>query len=535
MNTFVRNLMALSVALAAAALPARADEETARAVAEAAELAHRHVQPALVFKPCAENPSLDCGTLKVPLDYRRPWAGEVGLAVIRAKASQPQQRIGVLFANPGGPGGSGVDFVAQGVNAPGFIRLRERFDIVSFDVRGSHRSQAVRCELPRPADPATVPAAQLPALFDDFSREVAHACTLKAGPLIRTLSTNNIARDIEVLRRALHERQISYVGLSYGASLGAVYASLFPQNVRAMLLDGPGPSPATFFDGQLEFRAEQGLSFETVFQHLDERCRSDAACKLRTAGVSRAMEELLARLTSQPVVSPTGIVLNAASLRRTVSGLLPFESLWPFIVDGLADARNGSFGLMFQLQAFAGANPGGSTSVVTAFNAIQCNDFGTRTPAAQYLPMSEAVTAVASRLDGRFGVAGTMAVCAQWPEADPPLIRSVRGLLATPVLLIGTQFDPNAPIAWTRDLAGALGMERHVLRYEGGGHTAYARFGNACIDRLGDDYLFYLRLPKAGTSCPARPLVFNPATAAALQARGPARGAAETYWRPVLH
>jgi pimeloyl-ACP methyl ester carboxylesterase len=506
------------------------DDEPVR---EAAQLAERVVQPSLNFAPCTFNSSLDCATLRVPVDYRKPWAGQVDLAVIRARATQPHRRIGVLFTNPGGPGGSGVDFVAQGVNAPGFVRLRERFDIVSFDVRGSHRSRAVKCVVARPADPSTVPESQLPALIDDFSGRVADACLQQNGEFVTTLSSNNIARDIDILRRSLNERQISYVGLSAGTVLGAVYASLFPHHVRAMLLDG-GVLP-NFRDGTVEFRAEQSLSFETVLQRLDQLCKADAACRLRGVGVVKAMDELLATLAAAPVTSPSGVVLGSGSLRRIVSTLLSTEALWPFIVDGLADARGGSFSLMFALLDFVGGNPPAGDLVLSAFTAIQCNDFGTRRPAAEVLPLSDAVTGVSSRIDARFAVASSVAQCASWPAADLPLIRNVRGRIATPILMLGTQFDPNTPLSWTRSLATTLGMERHVVRYLGGGHTAYARFGNVCVDRVGDDYLFERRLPPEGFSCAARPVAFRlgGSTEAQLRSRRAALPRAPVFEAPV--
>jgi pimeloyl-ACP methyl ester carboxylesterase len=524
---FPRRLsMVLALAVSAVAGPLVAHADASAAAEAAAELANRTAHPTLSFKPCAENPGLDCATLKVPVDYRQPWGEKIGLAVIRARATQPTRRIGVLFANPGGPGGSGFEFVAQGVNAPGFIRLRERFDIVSFDVRGSHRSHAVRCDFPPAVDPGTVPATQLPALFDNFSRELAANCLRQNGNFITTLTTNNIARDLDMLRRALQERQITYAGLSHGTVLGAVYASLFPHNVRAMLLDA-GMTP-DFTDSRLEFRAAQALSFETVFQRLDQLCKEDTVCKLRSVGVVATVEELTARLNAAPVTSASGAVLNGAALRITLDRLLSLENLWPTLVDGLADARAGNYTLMFQLLAFVGGN---TPAPFTAFNAILCNEFNTRRPAAEYLPFAQAAAAVASHVEGRFSVAGSVANCAMWPEGDPPIIRSVRGRVATPILIIGTQFDPNTPIAWSLALAGALGMERHVLRYQGVGHTAYARLGNTCVDRAGDAYLFDLVVPAPGATCAARPIVFRPAAAAAAVLRAPtAPGSADRYW-----
>jgi pimeloyl-ACP methyl ester carboxylesterase len=508
-------LLALIGALCAAPAFAQATDDTA-AADEAAFIAQRYVQPTLAFTPCAGSPTLECATLPVPIDYRKPWAGVVRLAVIRAKATAPARRIGVLFANPGGPGESGLDFIKQGVNAPLFKRLRERFDIVSFDVRGSHASQPVNCQIPLPADPATVPAAQLPAYFDDFSRSIASTCLAQAGEFVTTLSTNNIARDIDVLRRSLGERQITYVGASAGTALGAVYATLFPRHVRALLLDA-GLTPS-FRDGRVELRSEQQVSFETSFHRVDQLCRADAACKLRDKGLLAAQDEVLARLTAQPLTSPSGRVLGAGSERAVISAMLSTESFWPVIVDALSGFLAGDPALMFQLLDFFGVGaPNGPTFSFTAFSAILCNDFGTRRSAAEVLPVSEAVSALNRRVDGRFTVAAAAARCAAWPAADVPIIRSLRGKLDTPALLLGSHFDPNTPLAWTRTLATVLGMDRHVARYQGGGHTTFIAV--PCMSAIGEAYLYDLKLPEEGFSCPARPVAFTPAaTATAMQA-----------------
>jgi pimeloyl-ACP methyl ester carboxylesterase len=127
---------------------------------------------AIKFAPCPENPGaagVECGKLAVPVDYDKPRGESVGVAVIRARATDPGRRIGVLFANPGGPGISGVDFILTGLQIPGLRRLRERFDIVSFDVRGSHRSRPVRCEVEPASAPTDLDDAALATFFDDFS------------------------------------------------------------------------------------------------------------------------------------------------------------------------------------------------------------------------------------------------------------------------------------------------------------------------------------------------------------------------------
>jgi hypothetical protein len=149
----------------------------------------------------------------------------------------------------------------------------------------------------------------------------------------------------------------------------------------------------------------------------------------------------------------------------------------------------------------------------TAFFAIKCNSFGTRRSAADYLATSQAVGALTPRLFDELRVASVVATCAAWPAADVPIIRNVSAKLDNPILLFGTDFDPNTPLSWTRSLAFALGAEQNIVRYHGGGHTIVTR-GTACIGGIVFGYLFDLAVPVEGTTCPARSLNFAPAAQA---------------------
>ncbi|MGH8236385.1 MAG: alpha/beta hydrolase, partial [Steroidobacteraceae bacterium] len=161
---------------------------------------------------------------------------------------------------------------------------------------------------------------------------------------------------------------------------------------------------------------------------------------------------------------PGGALLTHAGLQDLVATLLGAELNWPLIVDALADARSGSYGLLFELLPFTEGQFG-------ALVPIRCNDYGTRRPAAEYLPVDEAVGALHPRFFGRFFVASLTAPCAAWPAAEPPVIRNVRNRVATPIMIIGNDFDTRTPLRSARSLARALGMERGLLRYRGSGHT----------------------------------------------------------------
>jgi pimeloyl-ACP methyl ester carboxylesterase len=329
---------------------------------------------------------------------------------------------------------------------------------------------------------------------------------------------------MDVLRRALRESQISYVGLSFGTELGAVYASLFPKRVRAMVLDG-GIRP-DFRDGLVEFASEQTISFELTLHRLDLLCRQDAACRLHDSGVVAALDTILAQLAAAPVTAPDGTVLTARHVRSIVASLLSVESAWPLIVRAVADAQSGDYALFFQLIPAISTVPLSNT----AFFAIKCNDFGTRRSAAEYLPVSEAVGAVTPRLHDRLQVASVVSTCAAWPEADVPSIRPVQQRLANPLLIVGNDFDPNTPLSWTRSLAAALGVEHGIVRYQGGGHTIVTR-ATPCIGGIVSAYLFNLVVPEEGTACPARPISFAPQLPSnALQVLG---SSWDTPWQQV--
>jgi pimeloyl-ACP methyl ester carboxylesterase len=465
----------------------------------------------LKFGPCSENSNLECGTLAVPVDYKRPHGEKVGIAVIRAKATNPARRIGVLVGNPGGPGLSGVNFILAGINSPLFAPLLERFDIVSFDPRGVARSRGVACDVVVPPVPADLDDdAAMIAFYDEFSRRYSKACLDQNGAFVRHIGTNNVARDMDAIREALGEKQITYASGSYGTELGAVYASLFPERVRGALLDG-GVGP-DFKDYLVEDWSLYSGAHEVALQYLDQSCRRDSNCQLAEKGVVATYDEVAERLRRAPVTSPSGVVLTVDAFRFLLSALLDVELASPLTVSLLAQSQAGDFGL-----AFALLGPGVPATSGSLF-PITCNDYGTRRGAAEYLPVDEAVGARNPRFFGRFFVADLTSLCASWPPSETPVIRNVKGKTANPLLLVGVQFDSKTPLAGLRSLARTLGMENSLVSYLGGGHTAFAN-GSACIKSTILDYLIDLRLPPPGFSCPAEPMDFSPSSSLMSQRR----------------
>jgi len=227
------------------------------------------VVPDLEWAACGLAPEIptECATATLPMDYDEPVGDEVGIAVARVPATNPQERIGTLFFNFGGPGGPAVDYL-QAAGAGIFGTLNERFDIIAIDPRGvGQSSPAVGCD----SDPETTgiyslpsntPLTVDPAALLTKSQKYVDDCEAPNGEILSHLSTANVARDMHAINTALGEQQLNYLGFSYGTFLGATYAALHPDGYRALVLDGPVDAQS-YRDDPLANIAVQTAGFET--------------------------------------------------------------------------------------------------------------------------------------------------------------------------------------------------------------------------------------------------------------------------------
>jgi pimeloyl-ACP methyl ester carboxylesterase len=358
-------LFAILIAILIAPLLAQAQTEPP--AAPETDIAERATPGRVSWQACPENAAVDCGVITLPVDYRKPKGEMFDMAVARIKATNPSKRIGVLFTNPGGPGISGVDFMIHVVpNVPLFATALERFDVISFDPRGVGRSRPIQCKPESGPLPEDRSDAALAAYFDDLGRRYAETCLAQDGAFVSKVSTNNVARDMDMLRRALGERKVTYASGSYGTLLGAVYASLFPNRLRAVALDG-GIDPM-FRDYYAEDTANQMAAFELELQRIDVLCSRDPACRLHDTGVVAAFDQLVAQLNTEPYTSPAGVVLTGASVSEVVYDLIYVEQLAPLIVDVLANGLNRDYTLMLAVL------PNVDAGLSMAIYAIRCND-----------------------------------------------------------------------------------------------------------------------------------------------------------------
>ena len=460
-----------------------------------------YYKQAIDWRDCGQG--FQCGKLTVPLDYDRPGWKQIKLDVIRLPASEPDKRVGSLVVNPGGPGGSGVQFARA---AKTFLpaKVRARFDVVGFDPRGVGGSAPVQCLSDNELDhyfsvDASPDSERERRTLVRESRQFAQGCAKHSRKLLSYVGTANAARDMDVLRAALGDDGLTYLGLSYGTLLGAYYAELFPENVRALVLDGavdPSLSPR-------KMSIAQAKGFEGALRAFVADCVSRSACPLGNgsveAGLNR-LEEFFADLDAHPLPAGTegGRQLTQALAKYGVASALYNERYWPYLRNALARALAGDGSGLLQLaDALAGRQPDGSyTNMMEANLAINCVDE----------PMPEKISAygsVARRADrkaphfGEFIAWGTLP-CAFWPVPPDPDVH-IDGSGASPILVVGTTGDPATPYAWSKALASQL-SSGVLLTRKGDGHTAY-RQGNACIDKAINHYLISTDPPSPGKVC----------------------------------
>jgi pimeloyl-ACP methyl ester carboxylesterase len=444
---------------------------------------------------------LECARLLVPLDYAAPRGEQIQITVVRRPADDPSARIGPLLMNPGGPGFSGIAFLRQAtLTLPS--ELLRRFDLVTFDPRGVGRSTPVDCaDNLDPLFGADLTAPSLAARTSavDTIEHLIQGCARRSGALLAHVDTTSATRDVDRIRAALHVDRLSYLGFSYGTYLGALYADLYPQHVRAVVLDG-----AIHPDRTRSGAANTDTSpFAAALDAALTRCADDRSCPFaRGRDRIAAFDELMSRLVTAPLDTGGRRFGRTQAELGVVSGLYRGASGWPELWNALARADVGDAAPLAALaDRYTGRRANGSYSnEMEAHYAINCVDLGGR-----FTPREarNAVRAIGDS-DKHFEAVGVLLAlpCAFWPAAHvdpPPGGLDAKG--APAILVIGNEGDPATPIEGAEALAKTLDSGT-LLRWAGTGHTALGR-GSACIDDAVVAYLVNLTPPPDGTTCPA--------------------------------
>ena len=461
------------------------------------ELARFYEQD-LDWRDCGAN---QCSRLEVPLDYSDPDGKVIELAVLRAPAKQRDKRVGQLVVNPGGPGGSGVDYAASGSFSFG-EKLIRYFDIVGFDPRGVGKSTPLECADTKQTDEflSADPDPETPeevARLDRLTREFGEGCVSESGDLTRHISTVEAAKDMDILRAALGERQLDYLGASYGTFLGATYADLFPTHVRRMVLDGAiDPSLS---NEQLSLGQAKG--FETALRAYLQDCVKQGNCVLgRTVDEgAKRIRQLLDDIDANPLPTSSDRELTEGLALYGIILPLYVKDYWPLLTVALKQAIDGRGERLLSLaDQYASRGPNGYTDNSTAaLYAVNCLDHDDFIPSKE-VPSHFADFAKASPTFGRVFAYG-LSTCASWPVKSGNRTKALRAAGAPPIVVVGTTRDPATPYEQAVTLARQLESGVLVSR-DGDGHTAFQR-GNRCVDQAIEAYLLAGNAPKDGLSC----------------------------------
>ena len=469
----------------------------------------------------AARAGFQCASAIVPLDYRSPGGAKVALAVVRHPATDPARRLGSLFINPGGPGGSGTSAI------PALIRLvpamlRARFNVVSWDPRGVGESTAVQCFSSRYDESTFLGAAA------DFplgtAQELAYIkrwaqfgqrCAARDGALLDHVTTAETARDLDLLRRAVGDPKLHYLGLSYGTYLGATYANLFPGKVGALALDG-NVAPEAWTNGGKQMaslsllqRLGSDTGAATTLAALLRLCGqatvADCAFSAGTAAKTQAkFDALLARLRKGPIVIGSGPAAESFTYAELLEGVFtdlytvqpfpPYQG-WSGLAKGLQDL-------------WVARGPGGQSARATPASptryagqeqqlSIACADSPGPGP-LQFPGLARQEV----RQNGPIGLfpLWLWEPCSTWPVhsaagySGPWNIRT-----AAPILVVGNTTDPVTPLKDSVEMAAELARAR-LLILRGYGHTAFFN-PSRCANDAEVAYFAHGVLPPPGTVC----------------------------------
>jgi pimeloyl-ACP methyl ester carboxylesterase len=418
----------------------------------------------------------DCTTVTAPLNWADPAAGEIELSVIRSRAEGRAEPVGSLLTNPGGPGASGVALIRDSLTFAVGDKVRERFDVIGFDPRGVGESTAVHCYDAADMDAYLFGIPQDERGSEAWSAELleahrafAQACEANSGGILPYITTENAARDMDLLRAVLGDRELNYLGYSYGTFLGATYAKLFPDRVGRLVLDGAiDPSVSG-----LEVGTTQGVGFEDL-------------------------STLLASVDRTPIRGADGRMLGADALMTAIIAALYSPDSWSYLTSALDDAMAGDAQTAFLLADFYYNREGGQylDNSTEAFRAYNCMDYPVDTApedeaAAQALLDAEAPT-VAPYWGGPDP-------CEAWPYPPTGVREPITAEGAAPIVVVGTTNDPATPYEWSVSLADQLSSGVLITRV-GEGHTGYNK-GSACVDGAVEAYLIDGTVPEDGLRC----------------------------------
>jgi pimeloyl-ACP methyl ester carboxylesterase len=447
-----------------------------------------------------------CGHVLVPTDWSAPAKGSLSLAVAYRIADDAKPLGSVIF-NPGGPGASGYDWILHSAEYLGTANLRGHYNMVGFDPRGVGSSEPkVKCFDPAETDvllygdngfplgsPQDLKATR--AMLSKF----ASACVKNTGPAIAHLDTVSAAKDMDVIRAALGDSKINYLGYSYGSLLGETYAALFPKGIRRMVIDGV--IDPTVSDEQQSVTQLKG--FDQALRNYLADCLSSSDCPFK-GSVTQALAKIktfLRGLETKPLPTKDGRELTIAAANTGLIMPLYSQDYWPQLSQAFTEAFDGDGSTFIALADSYNdreANGKYSSNLMEANIAISCLDSKQPSDSASMARQNSRMLAASPTL-GRYWQFGAL-TCAVWPfpTVGHPKDYSAKG--SVPILVVGTTGDPATPYSQAVSVANKVLANGHLVTYNGEGHTAYGR-SNECVSNAVDNYFIKGIVPASDPQC----------------------------------
>jgi len=450
----------------------------------------------------------DCTELRVPIDYEDLSVGTFRISVLRAAAKDQDKRMGSIVVNPGGPGGSGVDYAynADYIFSPD---ITDVYDIVGFDPRGVAQSEPISCFTPeeldenlasdsKPDNPAEL------ALSLQESKAFAEKCEQKNAHL-EHFTTAETARDMDILRAALGEEKLNYVGKSYGTYLGTLYASIFPTKVGRFVLDGAVDPNISMKEQNIA----QAIGFDKALAAFVKDCATQSDCPF-TGTPAQSQATIIATLQAaataplpqrDPADGDDRIITESIIVIGMASSLYDDVDGWPKLRQAFTESAQNYGDTFLQLaDEYSGRNPDG-TFASNDFDSgavIDCLDWRDRRTSDQYTADAKEFAAKAPIFGPYIAFSGLYCQFLPQPTSQraPNTLTEIK---TAPIIVIGTIRDPATPYSWSVSLAKIFTGSR-LISLNADGHTGHGR-GSACVDDAVDEFLLTGRLPTINLSC----------------------------------